>query len=115
MYSDTDSYYFQSLLERGLDIEKNKAKDSDEAVNATLSSAQLREAQRPLDDVVFRSFIRGYKSLCFQLRGEGISFSDRRLIRFMKLFAAHAVIDGRKEVHVGTQCASAQLEQSRST
>ena len=104
VYSDNlDSYYFQSLLERGLDIEKNKAKDSDEAVNATLSSAQLREAQRTLlDDVVFpESFNSAYKSLCFQLRGEGISFSDRRLIRFMKLFAAHAVIDGRKEVHVG--------------
>ena len=104
VYSDNlDSYYFQSLLERGLNFEKSRMSSQEENVSATISSQELRETQRTLlEKVTFpESFKSAYKNLCFQLRGEGISFSDRRLIRFMKLFAAHAVIEGRNEVHVG--------------
>ncbi len=104
VYSDNlDSYYFQSLLERGLNFEKSRLAPKEEVAPRALSSKELRETQRTLlENVTFpENFKSAYKNLCFQLRGEGISFSDRRLIRFMKLFAAHAVIDGRNEVHEG--------------
>lgn len=105
VFSDNlDSFHFQDLLERGLAFEKNKMKPAgDSPVREKISSQMLCDLRRTLlDEVTFTdAFLTTYKSLCFQLRGEGISFSDRRLIRFMKLFAAHALIHGRKEVHVG--------------
>src|SRR5262249_21614040 len=36
-----------------------------------------------------------YKGLIFQIRSEGISVSDRRVIKLTKLFAASALLDGR--------------------
>jgi MoxR-like ATPase len=105
VFSDNlDSFYFQDLLRRGIAFEKKKMRSvSDSPVQEKISAQMLHEQRTTLlDDVTFSDeFISTYKSLCFQLRGEGVSFSDRRLIRFMKLFAAHAVIHDRKEVHVG--------------
>ncbi|MFZ9888299.1 MAG: hypothetical protein ACO3JL_12425, partial [Myxococcota bacterium] len=61
---------------------------------------QLR--QELLDIVEFpEEFLANYKGLCFQLRGEGISLSDRRAVRLLKLFAASAILDGRTRVHDG--------------
>jgi MoxR-like ATPase len=37
----------------------------------------------------------------FQIRSEGISVSDRRAVKLLKLFAASAVFDGRTRVHDG--------------
>src|SRR5204862_7645536 len=42
-----------------------------------------------------------YKGLVFQIRSEGISLSDRRLVKLVKLFAASAISDGRDAVHDG--------------
>jgi MoxR-like ATPase len=46
-------------------------------------------------------FLTKYKSLIFQIRSEGISVSDRRSVKMLKLFAASAVFDGRTQVHDG--------------
>src|SRR5690606_3153078 len=35
--------------------------------------------------------------LVFQIRSEGVSLSDRRAIKLMKLFAASALLDGRPQ------------------
>ena len=42
-----------------------------------------------------------YKGFIFQIRSEGISLSDRRVVKLLKLFAASALIDGRPTVNVG--------------
>ncbi len=42
-------------------------------------------------------FLSTYKGLVFQIRAEGISLSDRRLIKLLKLFAASAYLDGRQQ------------------
>ena len=42
-----------------------------------------------------RSSCRSYKGLIFQIRSEGISVSDRRVVKLLKLFAASAIVDGR--------------------
>ncbi len=68
-----------------------------------LSAADLHSSRRTLlDRIEFpEDFLATYKGLCFQLRGEGISLSDRRVVRLLKLFAASAFLDGRTRAHEG--------------
>jgi MoxR-like ATPase len=70
---------------------------------ALLSAGDLHSCRRTLlERVEFpEDFLATYKGLCFQLRGEGISLSDRRVVRLLKLFAASAFLDGRTRVHEG--------------
>ncbi len=70
---------------------------------ALLSAADLHGCRRALLERVElpEDFLATYKGLCFQLRGEGISLSDRRIVRLLKLFAASAFLDGRTRVHEG--------------
>jgi len=41
------------------------------------------------------AFLSAYKGLVFQIRAEGVSLSDRRVVKILKLFAANAFLDGR--------------------
>jgi MoxR-like ATPase len=41
------------------------------------------------------AFLSAYKGIVFQIRAEGISLSDRRVVKMLKLFAASAYLDGR--------------------
>ena len=43
------------------------------------------------------AFLSTYKGLIFQIRSEGITISDRRVVKLTKLFAASALFDGRSE------------------
>lgn len=72
-------------------------------LHAIIAAADLHTCRRTLlDRVEFpEEFLATYKGLCFQLRGEGISLSDRRVVRLLKLFAASAFIEGRTRVHEG--------------
>ena len=42
-------------------------------------------------------FLSAYKGLVFQIRAEGVSLSDRRVVKMLKLFAASAYLDGRTQ------------------
>ncbi len=42
-------------------------------------------------------FFSQYKGLVFQVRAEGVSLSDRRVVKLLKLFAASAYLDGRAQ------------------
>jgi MoxR-like ATPase len=46
-------------------------------------------------------FFSAYKGLVFQIRAEGVSLSDRRVVKLLKLFAASAFLDGRTEPDPG--------------
>ena len=46
-------------------------------------------------------FLARYKGLVFQIRSEGVTLSDRRVVKLLKLFAASALIDGRPTVDDG--------------
>jgi MoxR-like ATPase len=46
-------------------------------------------------------FLARYKGLLFQIRSEGVSVSDRRAVKLLKLFAANALLDGRDMVNDG--------------
>jgi MoxR-like ATPase len=130
VHSDNlDSYHFHELMSKGLALEKAQAREelaeasaqkmampavvpgvpappplpTSSTTKALLSAADLHTCRRALlDRVEFpEDFLATYKGLCFQLRGEGISLSDRRAVRLLKLFAASAFLDGRTRVHEG--------------
>jgi MoxR-like ATPase len=46
-------------------------------------------------------FLATYKGLVFQIRAEGVSLSDRRVVKLLKLFAASAFLDGRAQPDAG--------------
>ncbi len=128
VHSDNlDSYHFHELMNKGLALERASSRDEladaaaariaqqqaagnvpappplPSASKALLSAADLHTCRRSLlDRVEFpEEFLATYKGLCFQLRGEGVTLSDRRVVRLLKLFAASAFLDGRTRVHEG--------------
>jgi MoxR-like ATPase len=126
VHSDNlDSYHFHELMNKGLELERAKVKEVQGSVGAgppalptaqgqvpapigevaptLLSARDLHRCHRSLLEVIDypEDFLATYKGLCFQLRGEGVSLSDRRVVRFLKLFAASAFLDGRTRVHEG--------------
>lgn len=109
VHSDNvDSFQFQDLLHKGLSLERHAVEDRAAAAGAPgaaagISVADLHACQRLLlNAVVFPDeFLATYKGLCFQVRAEGVSLSDRRAVKLLKLFAASAFIDGREAVHDG--------------
>lgn len=98
-----DSYHFADLMKKGVAIETAKMTGSRADLRPVISAHDLRSIQANFDKyMVFPDdFLTKYKSLVFQIRSEGISVSDRRSVKLLKLFAASAVFDGRSQVHDG--------------
>jgi MoxR-like ATPase len=96
-----DAYHFQDLLQKGLELEL--AQSSGEPGPALVSARELADAQRDLlrttryDD----EFFSLYKGIVFQIRAEGVTLSDRRVVKLLKLFAASAYLDGRTRPDAG--------------
>lgn len=90
-----DAYHFDALLERGLAYEAGALAGG--PAQAIVDVREIAELGRTVasrarfDD----AFFAAYKSLVFQIRAEGISLSDRRIVKLLKLFAASAILDGR--------------------
>ena len=99
-----DSYHFHELMKKGIALELRKmtAVRTGE-LRPVISARDLRAIQQNFDKfMVFpEEFLTKYKGLVFQIRSEGISVSDRRAVKLLKLFAASAVFDGRTRVHDG--------------
>lgn len=99
-----DSYHFHELMNKGVshEIRKMTGKGLSDLKPMT-SAAQLRGLQANFDRfMVFPDdFMAKYKGLVFQIRSEGITISDRRAVKMLKLFAASAVFDGRTRVTDG--------------
>ena len=70
---------------------------------ALLSLADVRRLQRRFGDFLQfpEEFLATYKSLVFQIRSEGVTLSDRRVVKLLKLCAASAILDGRPQVNDG--------------
>jgi MoxR-like ATPase len=93
-----DSYHFQDLLVRGLAHEVSKIDGAYDAIQPVLSAGDLRALHFSLGERLRRvpeDFLAQYKGLVFQIRAEGVSLSDRRAVKMLKLFAASALVDGR--------------------
>lgn len=92
-----DAYHFQDLMHKGLEQERIHqarvpAKPLATAQEMSDLSRSLLQRVRFTED-----FFSAYKGLVFQIRAEGITVSDRRVVKLLKLFAASAFIDGRSE------------------
>jgi MoxR-like ATPase len=102
-----DAYHFQDLLQKGLDLELLQASDGSAGPagpTAPLVAAhELAELQRGLLQRTRYSedFFSLYKGLVFQIRAEGVTLSDRRVVKLLKLFAASAYLDGRLQPDAG--------------
>jgi MoxR-like ATPase len=111
-----DSYHFHELMKKGVSLELRKmtgrsflplGNDSQGRqigeLRPVISARELRQIQQNYDKFMQfpEEFLTKYKGLVFQIRSEGISVSDRRAVKLLKLFAASAVFDGRTRVHDG--------------
>jgi MoxR-like ATPase len=96
-----DSFHFHGLVERGVRAEVALATGADDNLRPLVSVADLRLVHRRVDALLVfpEDFLARYKGLIFQMRSEGISISDRRVVKLLKLFAASALVDGRPQVN----------------
>ncbi len=96
-----DAYHFQDLLQRGLEHEILQMTDAE--AEPLVAARELTELQRTLLQRIRFSedFFTQYKGLVFQIRAEGVTLSDRRVVKLLKLFAASAYLDGRSQPDAG--------------
>jgi MoxR-like ATPase len=92
-----DAYHFQDLLQRGIQHEIMGL--SDAQIQPLAAAREIAELHRGFGQRMRFSdeFLSAYKGLVFQIRAEGISLSDRRVVKILKLFAASALLDGRTQ------------------
>jgi MoxR-like ATPase len=93
-----DSYHFQDLLQRGVAHEVSKLSGEYARMQALLPSQALHDLGATFAHRMRtfpEDFLSTYKGVVFQIRAEGVSMSDRRAIKLLKLFAASAMLDGR--------------------
>jgi len=90
-----DAYHFGELLQRGIQHEVRQMKG--ERLEPLVDARELLELGRNFGTRMTFSdaFLSTYKGLVFQIRAEGVSLSDRRVVKMLKLFAASAFLDGR--------------------
>jgi len=96
-----DSYHFHELLLRGLQHEVDKITGRYDQQPPLLTSQELHAVHADFASRMRFSdeFLAAYKGLVFQIRAEGVSLSDRRAIKMLKLFAASALLDGRPQAN----------------
>ena len=96
-----DAYHFQDLLQKGLEHEVLQMTDA--PMQALVTARELAELQRGLLQRTrfSEAFFSQYKGIVFQIRAEGVSVSDRRVVKMLKLFAASAYLDGRAQPDAG--------------
>ena len=99
--NNLDSYHFHKLVETGLKNELGKMTGADAKQQPVLAARDLQALHRRFDQQVKfgEEFFARYKGLVFQIRSEGISLSDRRVVKLLKIFAASAILDGRDAVN----------------
>lgn len=92
-----DAYHFNELLQAGIELEVRRLEKrrSQPLVSAPELSEMARTLARSLE--FSEDFLSTYKGLVFQIRAEGITLSDRRVVKTLKLFAASAYLDGRSQ------------------
>jgi MoxR-like ATPase len=103
-----ESFHFHGLVQRGLRAEAEALAPAGGPGAAAgpsplVSLAEIRRAQAKLPQLMQFSeeFLARYKGLVFQIRSEGVTLSDRRVVKLLKLFAASALVDGRAAANEG--------------
>jgi MoxR-like ATPase len=96
-----DSYHFHNLIAKGIANEAALLTGKAVVAKALFSARDLHGLHKRFDaHLAFtEDFLSKYKGLIFQIRSEGISVSDRRVVKLLKLFAASAIVDGRDQAN----------------
>ncbi len=91
-----DAYHFSDLLQRGVELEVKQM--AGQRSQPLLAAKELTDLGKTFGQRMnfTDAFLSAYKGLVFQTRAEGITLSDRRVVKMLKLFAASAFIDGRQ-------------------
>lgn len=95
---NVDELWFPDLLEQGWHLESLRFAGLEEQLAPALTVAQLRELFRALGEVDVRTIGPRYQKIVYQIRAEGIPFSDRRVVKVLKLMAASALLRRREVV-----------------
>lgn len=94
-----DAYHFQDLVARGVQQELSRlvaqSRTQPLLTSRDLYAARAEIAQRMQ---LSEELMATYKSLVLSIRAEGVSLSDRRVVKLVKLMAASAYLDGRSQV-----------------
>ncbi|MCL2726281.1 MAG: AAA family ATPase [Polyangiaceae bacterium] len=92
-----DAYHFQDLLTKG--VEQEIMALTDAPVEPLASAREITGLHRSFAQRMrfTEEFFSQYKGLIFQIRAEGVTVSDRRVVKLLKLFAASAFLDGREQ------------------
>jgi MoxR-like ATPase len=93
-----DAFHFNDLVMRGVQQELSKLGPR----QAVQPLASAREIWAVRGEIAHRmrlpdDLMATYKSLVLSIRAEGISLSDRRVVKLVKLMAASAYYDGRAQ------------------
>jgi MoxR-like ATPase len=98
-----DSYHFHALVQKGLANEVVNITGRSPVAQPIFRAADLHRIHSHFDKWLNFSedFLAKYKGLIFQIRSEGITVSDRRVVKLLKLFAASALFDGRTQANDG--------------
>jgi MoxR-like ATPase len=93
-----DAYHFQDLVLRGVQQEIQRFANNPPP-RPMLTSEDLRNARTEIANRMRLSdeLLASYKSLVLSIRAEGVSLSDRRVVKLVKLLAASAYFDGRPQ------------------
>jgi MoxR-like ATPase len=96
-----DSYHFHNLVQKGLENEIRRV--APQPLRPVLGAGLLHQLHAEIGKRLHFSedFLAKYKGLIFQIRSEGITVSDRRVVKLLKLFAASALFEGRSEAADG--------------
>jgi MoxR-like ATPase len=91
-----DAYHFSELLQKGIALEVRQM--AGQKPQPLLSAKELADMGKAFGQRMAFSdaFLSAYKGLVFQIRAEGVSLSDRRVVKMLKLFAASSFLDGRQ-------------------
>ena len=96
-----EAYHFNELLLRGIQHEAERLVGRRRASLVAGRELQSLAAELATRLSFSEEFLSSYKGLIFQIRAEGVSVSDRRIVKLLKLFAASALLDGRERADAG--------------
>jgi MoxR-like ATPase len=96
---NVDERQFNDLLNAGWSIERERIRlGRNEAIAPVLDGLdQLNVAYDTLEKVDLQPVFEDYRELVRQIRAEGISLSDRRAIKLLKLIAAATLLRGERQ------------------
>ncbi len=95
---NVDEVWFQDLVEQGWHLETLRLQGLEEDLVPVLTTDHLRALYRALTEIDVKSVAPRFQKMVYQIRAEGVPFSDRRVVKTLKVLAASALVHKRPAV-----------------